>query len=97
MNERKALLIALPALKNAYWPSDSNLMPAHNVKECAKAITAIEEALAQPEHKPWVGLTEEERDNIINQAYDDYHDLKISDTDLEMAKNIEAKLMDKNS
>lgn len=45
----------------------------------------------------WVGLTDKERDDIINQAYDDYHDLKISDTDLEMAKNIEAKLKEKNT
>ena len=45
----KALRLALEALTNAYWPTDSDLLPAHNVKECGEAITAIKEALAQPE------------------------------------------------
>jgi hypothetical protein len=36
-------------LTNAYWPTDSDLLPAHNVKECGEAITAIKEALAQTE------------------------------------------------
>ena len=42
----KALRLALEALTNAYWPTESDLMPAHNIKECAEAITAIKEALA---------------------------------------------------
>ena len=46
---KEALKLALEALTNAYWPTDSDLLPAHNIKECAEAITAIKEALAQPE------------------------------------------------
>ena len=46
MNKDEALNIALEALTNAYWPTESDLMPAHNIKECAEAITAIKEALA---------------------------------------------------
>lgn len=45
----EALKLALEALTNAYWPTESDLMPAHNIKECADAITAIKEALAQSE------------------------------------------------
>jgi hypothetical protein len=43
---KEALKLALEALTNAYWPTDSDLLPAHNVKECGEAITAIKEALA---------------------------------------------------
>ena len=46
---KEALKLALEALTNAYWPTESDLMPAHNSKECAEAITAIKEALAQPD------------------------------------------------
>ena len=49
---KEALKLALEALTNAYWPTESDLMPAHNIKECADAITAIKEALAQPEQEP---------------------------------------------
>ena len=52
MNKDEALNIALEALTNAYWPTESDLMPAHNIKECAEAITAIKESLAQPEQEP---------------------------------------------
>ena len=50
MTKDEALKLALEALTNAYWPTESDLMPAHNIKECADAITAIKEALAEPEH-----------------------------------------------
>ena len=43
---KEALKLALEALTNAYWPTESDLMPAHNIKESAEAITAIKEALA---------------------------------------------------
>jgi hypothetical protein len=58
MTERKALKLALEALTNAYWPTESDLMPAHNIKECAEAITAIKQALAQPEQEPVSKLQE---------------------------------------
>jgi hypothetical protein len=45
MTKDEALRLALEALKNAYWPTDSDLLPAHNIKECAEAITAIKAAL----------------------------------------------------
>ena len=46
MTKDEALKLAIEALTNAYWPTESDLMPAHNIKECAEAITAIKEALA---------------------------------------------------
>jgi hypothetical protein len=46
MTKDEALRLALEALTNAYWPTESDLMPTHNIKECAEAITAIKEALA---------------------------------------------------
>ena len=46
MTKDEVLKLALEALTNAYWPTESDLMPAHNIKECADAIIAIKEALA---------------------------------------------------
>ena len=46
MTQTEALRLALEALTNAYWPTDSDLLPAHNLKECAEAITAIKATLA---------------------------------------------------
>jgi hypothetical protein len=46
MSKDEALRLALEVLTNAYWPTDSDLLPAHNLKECAEAITAIKAALA---------------------------------------------------
>ena len=56
MTKDEALKLALEALTNAYWPTESDLMPAHNTKECADAITAIKEALAESEQEPlaWI-------------------------------------------
>jgi hypothetical protein len=48
----EALRLALKALTNAYWPTDSDLLPAHNIKECAEAITAIKAAL-EAKDEPW--------------------------------------------
>jgi len=45
MTQTEALRLALEALTNAYWPTDSDLLPAHNIKECVEAITAIKAAL----------------------------------------------------
>jgi hypothetical protein len=45
MDKDTALRLALEALTNAYWPTDSDLLPAHNMKECGEAITAIKAAL----------------------------------------------------
>lgn len=49
-----------------------------------------------PASKPWVGLTEEERNNIVNAVYDDHYNRRVSDTDLEIAKAVEAKLRELN-
>jgi hypothetical protein len=45
MTKDEALKLALEALTNAYWPTDSDLLPAHNIKECGEATTAIKAAL----------------------------------------------------
>jgi hypothetical protein len=52
MTQTEALRLALEALTNAYWPTDSDLLPAHNIKECAEAITAIKAAL-EAKDEPW--------------------------------------------
>jgi hypothetical protein len=52
MTKDEALRLALEALTNAYWPTDSDLLPAHNIKECAEAITAIKAAL-EAKDEPW--------------------------------------------
>jgi hypothetical protein len=50
-----------------------------------------------PASKPWVGLTDEERNDMINAAYDDHYNRRVSDTDLEIAKAVESKLREKNA
>ena len=52
MTKDEVLRLALEALTNAYWPTDSDLLPAHNIKECAEAITAIKAAL-EAKDEPW--------------------------------------------
>jgi hypothetical protein len=52
MTKDEALKLALEALTNAYWPTDSDLLPAHNIKECGEAITAIKAAL-EAKDEPW--------------------------------------------
>jgi len=65
MTKDEALRMALDALKNAYWPINPDLLPAHNTKECGEAITAIKEALAQPK--------KEQGEPVNDPAeYDDY-------------------------
>jgi hypothetical protein len=62
MIKDEALRLALEALTNAYWPTDSDLLPAHNIKECGEAITAIKAALeAKDEPVAWVN---QERNTI---------------------------------
>ena len=45
----------------------------------------------------WVGLTDDERNTIVNQAYDDFCSRRVTDTEVEMLKAIEAKLKEKNT
>ena len=52
-------------------------------------ITAIKEALAQPEQRPWVGLTDDEK--IFFSTWLDYKE------DHEVFTAIEAKLKEKNT
>ena len=61
------------------------------------ATSEVKPLYTAPPKREWIGLTEEERDNIINQAYDDYYARKVSDTDLEIIKNTDAKLKEKNA
>ena len=119
MTKDEALRLALEALTNAYWPTESDLMPAHNIKECADAITAIKEALAQPENEPvawistgtarmihwtadkpaygddwvplyttppqrkWVGLTEDEVNDLYNEGMGIHATIEATEAKLE--------------
>jgi hypothetical protein len=59
--EQEALKLALEAL------TYSGLKPEGTCDVDKAAIAAIKEALAQPAQRPWVGLTEEEIDDIFWQ------------------------------
>ena len=78
MTEREALMLALEALLHAY-PEDE----AH--PKTLEAITAIKEALAQPQ-RTWVGLTDEEFQYCV--------ELKNPES---IAEEVEAKLKEKNT
>ena len=63
---KEALKLALEALEFAnvnHWWGSSNI---------EQAITAVKEALAQPE-RPWVGLTKEEIDSALSK-YQSWYD-----------------------
>ena len=78
MTKDKALKLALEALEFYY--------DLYKEKVDANVITAIEEALAQPEQRKWVGLTDEEK-------HDCYLRIDIWSRCVEM---VEAKLKEKN-
>jgi hypothetical protein len=97
MTEREALKLAMDALERSvatcfYEYAHQQVMsrPDHFINQ---TITAIKEALAQPQ-RTWVGLTDDE----INEAY-------LSDTDmsletpwvLQFGSALEAKLKEKNT
>ena len=112
MTKNEALKLALEALTNAYWPNESDLMPSHNFRECAEAITAIKEALAQPEQTPYITMPPStpmwsiplqrtwvgltEKD-ICEAAVKSQEGISPRDDTLRFAIAIEAKLKEKNT
>jgi len=115
---QEALKLALEALEGFYEYG-------YDRQECFEHITAIKEALAQPEQEPvawadhgvvnwiadkqfkhaallyeapqrtWVGLMDEEIDDIWNRYCDEMGDASINDA-YDIAKNIEAALKQNN-
>ena len=91
MTKDEALKLALEAIEGVLDDSPKVLEASitgglYEVVQCRDAITAIKEALAQ---RTWVGLTDEEREQVINAN---------TSTGLwHMAKDIEAKLKEKNT
>ena len=91
MTKDEALKLALEAIEGVLDDSPKVLEASitgglYEVVQCRDAITAIKEALAQ---RTWVGLTDEEREQVINAN---------TSTGLwHMAKAIEAKLKEKNT
>jgi len=79
MSKDKALRMALDALEMYELETNSEFQ--------SKAITAIKKALAQP-HSEWVGLTDEEIDQICGDVGYGY---------INVARAIEAKLKEKNT
>jgi N-methylhydantoinase B/oxoprolinase/acetone carboxylase alpha subunit len=72
MTDKEALKLALEALERSvatcfdrYAHEQVMSRPEHFVNQ---AITAIKEALAQPPQRKWVGLTDEEHNDIYNQC-----------------------------
>ena len=87
MTKDEALTLALDALETSMYPQQKQL----------QAITAIKEALAQPEHigfmdsklnpikRTWVGLTDEEIEKMGLSNY------------IKVVRETEAKLKEKNT
>ena len=55
---KEALKLALEALE--FIPESGSMLGFYAEAKRHKAIIVIKEALAQPEGRPWVGLTDEE-------------------------------------
>jgi hypothetical protein len=64
MTKDEALTMAMEALERISDRFDLESV----AQDATKAITAIKEALAQPPQRPWVGLTDEEHNDIYNQC-----------------------------
>ena len=62
MTKDEALKLALEALEEVTTYTSSQSWSPSMTRDCENAITAIREALAQLEERPWVGLTDEEID-----------------------------------
>ena len=72
---KEALKLALEALENHcgnYKLDDAGC------ERWNKAVAAIKEALAQPEQRPWVGLTDEQREACTQSPFteDNYDDIE---------------------
>lgn len=102
------LKLALEALEDyveEYGPHEQDSGVAYAITAIRVALASKSEALmsfqdgaSEANHAPtWVGLTDEERSDIINAAYDDHYNRRVSDTDLEIARAVEAKLKEKNA
>ena len=103
--EREALKLALEALEelnntNSQWWQE---VDRDTVDKIDPAITAIKEALAQPEQeplgfavmeRPWVPLTDEEIDCVTIKCFGSNADLEFH---RHHARATEAKLKEKNS
>jgi hypothetical protein len=96
---KEALKLALEALETCgedEWHTDEDfgMMQIYDADKVTQAITAIKEALAQPApepERPWVGLTEEERNYIVLGI--EVFGLSVTEILLEA----EAKLKEKNT
>jgi hypothetical protein len=95
MTDREALKLALEALTHLH---PTALTSFYTIGDRDKAITAIKEALAQPEQppqRPWVGLNEDELNLIWLNCHGNccLADGRI----LNYERAIEAKLKEKNT
>jgi hypothetical protein len=92
MTKDKALKLALEALQFALHvgfdeSSESQMKKGDKAgQQHRQAITAIKEALAQLEQRPWVGLTEDEVIDVFKEK-----------NAIKFARAIEAKLKEKNT
>ena len=89
---KEALKLALDYIVATNKSSEFWLVPASNLNN---VVTAIKEALAQPEQKLWVGMTDEEMTEIVTDIDVDWGHLLWKVVCL--TKIIEAKLKEKNT
>lgn len=92
MTDREAMQMALGALESSrvFVTSREKIKHSEGTKWYDERIEALRTALAQPE-KEWVGLTDEERKAIYEQAdTENWHDQPLLEA-------VEAKLKEKNN
>jgi len=97
MTKDEVLRLALEALEAMQMYAEAE---RKGLRICDEAITAIKEALAQPQ-RTWVGLTDEEIIDVnLSKVKRLIDDPIVCDTDhniIELGKAIEAKLKEKNT
>jgi hypothetical protein len=91
----EAMRQALEVL-DSFEPLDQKLWMLEENIDVDKTIKALREAIAEAEKREWVGLTEDEIDDIWNKYCDEMGEASINDAQ-DIGKAIEAKLKEKNT
>ena len=91
----EAMRQALEVL-DSFEPLDQKLWMLEENIDVDKTIKALREAIAEAQKREWVGLTEDEIDDIWNKYCDEMGEASINDAQ-DIGKAIEAKLKEKNT
>jgi hypothetical protein len=95
---QEALKLALEALVAVHIEGDVECVVTPNGTIYLRpAITAIKEALAQPEDRPWVDLTDTQIENIYNEVVKIHRGVPTPHGQVVFGRAVQAKLRELNA